>query len=130
MFKLEINGKTTEVKCGVRFLRELNKRYTYEVNGINLAFGIQGIAMSMEIQTPDVLLDLIECGTRHIRNGYKPTTEEIEDFLDDMEDYDTLFKLFDNELRESMATKKSYSEMMGQIPEEPTKPTTKKNTKK
>lgn len=95
MFELTINGKTTEVKCGIRFLKELNKRYTYEVEGISLAFGIQSIGMLMELRSPDVLIDLIECGTRHIRNGFKPTTEEIEAFLDEQEEYDSLFDLFD-----------------------------------
>lgn len=128
MFELTINGKVTEVKCGIRFLKELNKRYTYEVEGISLAFGIQSIGMLMELRSPDVLIDLIECGTRHIRNGFKPTTEEIEAFLDEQEEYDSLFDLFDEELRTSMATKKSYLEVAG--PKAKAKSTTKKNTKK
>lgn len=129
MFNLTINGKITEVKCGIRFLKELNKRYTYEVEGISLAFGIQSIGMAMELASPDVLIDLIECGTRHIRNGYKPTTEDIEAFLDEQEEYDTLFHIFDEELRTSMATKKSYIESVGEKAK-PTKSTTKKSTKK
>lgn len=130
MFKLSINGKETEVKCGIRFLKELNNRFKYNVQGMDLGFGIQSIAMSIEMQSPDVLLDLIECGTRHIRNGYKPTTEEIEEFLDGMEDYSTLFEMFDNELRSSMATKKSYTEIMGEVMEPEKSKATKKNSKK
>lgn len=130
MFKLSINGKETEVKCGIRFLKELNNRFKYNVQGMDLGFGIQSIAMSIEMQSPDVLLDLIECGTRHIRNGYKPTTEEIEEFLDGMDDYSTLFEMFDNELRSSMATKKSYTEIMGEVMEPEKSKATKKNSKK
>lgn len=130
MFKLSINGKETEVKCGIRFLKELNNRFKYNVQGMDLGFGIQSIAMSIEMQSPDVLLDLIECGTRHIRNGYKPTTEEIEEFLDGMDDYSTLFEMFDNELRSSMATKKSYTEIMGEVVEPKKSKPTKNNSKK
>lgn len=130
MFKLSISGKETEVKCGIRFLKELNNRFKYNVQGMDLGFGIQSIAMSIEMQSPDVLLDLIECGTRHIRNGYKPTTEEIEEFLDGMDDYSTLFEMFDNELRSSMATKKSYTEIMGEVMEPEKSKATKKNSKK
>lgn len=130
MFKLSINGKETEVKCGIRFLKELNNRFKYNVQGMDLGFGIQSIAMSIEMQSPDVLLDLIECGTRHIRNGYKPTTEEIEEFLDGMDDYSALFEMFDNELRSSMATKKSYTEIMGEVVEPKKSKHTKNNSKK
>lgn len=133
MFNLEINGKTTEIKCGVRFLKEINKRYTFEVEGISLGFGVSKVAMEMEFGNIDVLIDLIESSTRHIRNGYKPTTEDIENFLDEQEDYEWLLELFTKELSESLQTKKSFNEIHQAVPQEApkakakiTKPSTKK----
>lgn len=133
MILLEINGKAVEVHTGMRFLKELNKKFTYEVSGISIGFGLRRALIDIEIGDPTILIDLIEAGTRNAK-GYKPTTEAIEDFLDNYDgDYVELLKQFEDELKESNATKNLYAQIQAENVEaqaEAKKSTTKKTTKK
>lgn len=132
MILLEINGKEVEVHTGMRFLKELNKKFTYEVSGISIGFGLRRALIDIEMGDPTILIDLIEAGTRNAKN--KPTTEAIEDFLDNYEgDYNDLLKQFEDELQESNATKNLYAQILkenNQAQAETAKSTTKKTTKK
>lgn len=133
MILLEINGKAVEVNTGMRFLKELNKKFTYEVSGISIGFGLRRALIDIEMGDPTILIDLIEAGTRNSKN-YKPTTEAIEDFLDNYEgDYAELLGQFETELQESNATKNLYAQILKENAQEQsaqTKSTTKKTTKK
>lgn len=109
---LHIAGKDVEIITGTRFIRELDKRFKLEVeNGLmKLGFGLNQVNMDMEMENPAILVDLIECGVAG-NKGFKPNTAQIEAFLDDQEDYQELFDLFDKEMAESNATKKKWAEI-------------------
>ena len=109
---LEIAGRDVEVTTGVRFIRELDKRFKLEVeNGMmKLGFGLNQVGMDMDMENPNILVDLIECGVAG-NKGFKPNTQQIEAFIDQQEDYTELFELFDKEMAESNATKKKWAEI-------------------
>jgi len=106
---LEIAGKDVEITTGVRFIRELDKRFKLDVeNGLmKLGFGLNQVAMDIDMENPTILVDLIECGVAG-NKGFKPNTAQIEAFVDKQEDYAELFELFDKEMAESNATKKKW----------------------
>lgn len=104
MLKLEINGHEVEVQTGIRFLKELNKRFTYQVQGIELGFGLRRAMIEMDMGDPTVLIPLIECGT--VKSPYRPSADEIEDYLDSIDNHDELIEKFRKELEESNAIKK------------------------
>ncbi|WP_407391586.1 tail assembly chaperone [Carnobacterium jeotgali] len=109
---LEIAGKDVQIVTGVRFIRELDKRFKLEVeNGLmKLGFGLNQVAMDIDMENPNILVDLIECGVAG-NKGFKPNTQQIEAFIDEQEDYTELFELFDKEMAESNATKKKWLEL-------------------
>ena len=111
MLQLEIKGRTVQVQCGMRFLKELNKKFTMNVQGVDIGFGLRRVLIDIEVGDVTILSDLIEAGTRNTKTGYKPTTEDIEEYLDTIEDYETLMEQFELEIKESNATKKQYQEI-------------------
>ena len=109
---LEIAGRDVEITTGVRFIRELDKRFKLEVeNGLmKLGFGLNQVSMDIDMENPNILVDLIECGVAG-NKGFKPNTAQIEAYIDKQEDYAELFDLFDKEMAESNATKKKWLEI-------------------
>lgn len=111
---LTIAGREVETKCGVRFIRELDKRFKLDAGGVKFGFGLNQAAFYIEQKNPSILVDLIECSTRTAK-PFKPTTEQIEDFIDEQEDCDWLFENFKKELEESNTTKKLFGQIMAEM---------------
>jgi len=107
---LTIAGKEVEVLFGTRFVRELDKRYTINLNGAEFGFGLNKASFYMSQRSPVGLADLIECGTRTSKR-FKPTTEQIEAFIDEQDDLEDLFMAINEELLESNITKKQWAEI-------------------
>lgn len=107
---LNIANRDVEVKTGVRFLKELDKRYTLEQEGVKIGFGLNQLSINFSMRNVGGLAEAIECATRTAK-PFKPNSEQIEDFLDDQEDYEWLFEAFNEQLSESNATKKEWTEM-------------------
>ncbi|MPM55284.1 hypothetical protein SDC9_102078 [bioreactor metagenome] len=111
---LTIADKEVEVLFGTRFVRELDKRYTINLNGAEFGFGLNKASFYMSQRSPVGLADLIECGTRTAKR-FKPTTEQIEAFIDEQEDLEELFATINEELLESNVTKKQWAEIAAEM---------------
>ena len=132
--ELIINNRAVQLQIGVRFLRELDKKFYMERDGIKFGFGLRQVQIDLEMGNyAKILVDMIEAATRNAV-PYKPTTEDIENFIDELENYDTLLDAFSDELINANATKKAWAEIMEEmIPQTPQVEKTvpvKKNTKK
>jgi len=103
--QLRLNeNKTVEVKFGVGFVRELDKNHPLEAKGIKL-----GMSLSMKI--PEILggdvaslSDVLYAGT--FLEKERPTQTEIDNFIDEHEDIETLFDEVIKALEESNAGKR------------------------
>jgi len=132
--ELIINNRAVQLQIGVRFLRELDKKFYMERDGIKFGFGLRQVQIDLEMGNyAKILVDMIEAATRNAV-PYKPTTEDIENFIDELENYDTLLDAFSDELINANATKKAWAEIMEEMtPQTPQVEKTapvKKNTKK
>lgn len=132
--ELIINNRAVQLQIGVRFLRELDKKFYMERDGIKFGFGLRQVQIDLEMGNyAKILVDMIEAATRNAI-PYKPTTADIENFIDELENYDTLLDAFSDELMNANATKKAWAEIMEEMtPRTPQAEKTvlvKKNTKK
>lgn len=102
--QLTINEKTVNVRFGVGFVRELDKRFPLEAKGVKL-----GMVLSMKI--PEILggdvaslSDVIYAGT--VLEKERPLQQEIDEFIDNHSDIEALFDEVLKELEESNAGKR------------------------
>lgn len=133
-----IKNRDINVIVGMRFLKELNKRFSIEVEGVPLPFGLQRLAMSLGQKDFSVLSDAIYAGSR--TGLYKPTIDDIDDYLDnvDYHEYENLAKQLVEEINDSNATHLQWEDISKNLlpmDEKPSgakakSPTTRKNTKK
>ena len=101
---LNINGTDYELKFGIRFVRELDKRYfTTGQNGYKFGIGVE-IKIPM-LLTGDVvtLAEFIHLGT--VSEKKRPSVQEIDEFVDNAEDIETIFDEVIEELKKQNATK-------------------------
>ena len=115
--ELNISNRKVKVKTGARFLRELDKAFKLEVNGGQVDFGLNQLYINFQMKSISALNMAIYAGTR-TNQAFKPTPEQIDDFLDEQEDIDWLFKAFEEQLRESMLTKKDWNALEDNLPSE------------
>lgn len=104
---LNIGNKETELNFGIRFTYELNKKYKRIENGIELGFGLPTVYVKLEVGDLTALVDIIYCATRNSK--YKPTEAQIETFIDECSDIDSLIAEIYDELAGSNATKKALA---------------------
>lgn len=102
--QLTINEKTVNVRFGVGFVRELDKKFPLEAKGVKL-----GMSLSMKI--PEILggdvaslSDVIYAGT--VLEKERPSQQEIDEFIDNHSNIETLFDEVLKELEESNAGKR------------------------
>ncbi len=102
--QLTINEKTVNVRFGVGFVRELDKKFPLEAKGVKL-----GMSLSMKI--PEILggdvaslSDVIYAGT--VLEKERPSQQEIDEFIDSHSNIETLFDEVLKELEESNAGKR------------------------
>lgn len=112
--ELKIGNRTYPLTFGIKFIREMDKRYTVknDKSGISYGFGVGMSVVYIEHRNPVVLIDLIQAST--VTEKTKPSVEEIENFLETNTDLEKLFKDFLSVLEKSPLTKN----MMAKFKEE------------
>lgn len=113
-------NKEYEVRFGLGFLRELNKKYFESLKLGNGREMILGIGLESRIpfileEDPLELSDFLYFGTRHLKNA--PKQEEIDEYIENCEDLHGLFWEVIGELKKANATSKkviSLIEMKGE----------------
>ena len=107
--QLAINGKTYNVKFGVKFVRSLDKTFPIERNG--LIFGMALSAKIPELYAKNIasLADILYHGT--VTESPRPSLADVETFVEEHEDLEQLFDDVIQELSESNAGKSLMSEM-------------------
>lgn len=101
--QLTINDKTYEVKFGVKFVRAMDEKYRLNTNGVEFGAGLEATAGFLFNQKITTLADYLYYGT--ITEKPRPSQNDIDDYLDTVEDIEAVFDEVIAELEASNASK-------------------------
>lgn len=101
--QLTINGKEYELNFGVRFVRELDNTIGASIKGINFGMGVAKALVGLGSYDSAVLSDVIYAATAASKK--RPTSKEVDDFIDSNTDLDSLFKQVKDEMNSANAVK-------------------------
>lgn len=100
---LTINGKNYELKFGLGFLAEMNKRHSAEIEGVQVGYGsMKLINLGLNLQDPLAIVDLIRAATAEAPQ--KPSNEDLERFVEEQilnNTFSTTFNAIFDELKKS-----------------------------
>ena len=111
---LEINGKELEFHFGVRFIREMDARFTVdnpELQGLKMGFGLEHAFIQIQRGDRAIYADILYCAQK---TSKRPHTESFfDDVIDNMGDdeFDDMAKLVIEAIAESNSTKKRWAVM-------------------
>lgn len=120
MMELTINGKVYEFNFGMRFLREVNKKATVQVDGVKGAEKNVGLRMAVAgIVDGDMetLVDVLDLANK----GREPrvTREVLDNYIDDPDtDIDKLFEDVMDFLKKANATRKTTVAFLEEVEEQ------------
>ena len=111
MNNLTINGREYELDLGLAFIRELDKRYSLDVQGIQFGMGLVLIQPQLQMGSIVALMDFIQSATITLRS--QPSKVDIENFLiSDDTDLMELAEGFTKAFEESQAVQKATKYMV------------------
>ena len=108
---LTIGDKEYEVNFGIRFVRELDKKYfTTDANGVKWGMGLE-IVLPQILMANDALIlsEVLYMGTCTLKS--RPTPADVDTFIDECEDIEALFDEVIEELKKQNATKTKLMEI-------------------
>lgn len=111
---LEINNKEMEFHFGVRFIREMDGRFTVdnpELAGLKMGFGLEHAFIQIQRADRAIYADILYCAQK---TSKKPHTESFFDnVIDNMNDndFDEMAELVVKAIAESNSTKKRWAVM-------------------
>lgn len=110
--EIKIGNRTYPLIFGIKFIREMDKRYQgkNEKAGLSYGFGLGMATVYIEQRNPVILMDLIQAAT--ITEKTKPSVDEIEAFLEATDtNLEKLFKDFLLSLEKSPLTQPMMKHM-------------------
>lgn len=114
---LKINGKDVRVCFGVKFVRELDKKY-YAESKTGIKFGI-GLETTIPLLLTNDVLTLSEylyLGT--CVEESRPTQDDIDSYIDSADDIEKLFEEVIEGLKQHNATKMKLNEIKEEVKKE------------
>ena len=114
MFELQINEKVYQFKFGMGFLREVNKQYQKEIEGIKDKkdeIGLQMMVMGLKSGATEFLVEVLYAA--NFGQNPRLTKKVLDYYIDDeCEDIDALFESVIDFLKEANATKKIVNQVL------------------
>jgi len=101
--QIEINKKKYNCVFGVKFIRELDKRFGLVRNDVNLGMALTTSLPQLLSGNIDTLSNIIYTAT--ITENPRPSKDEVDDFLDNVKDIEAFFDETIKSLEESNAGK-------------------------
>lgn len=97
--KFTIAGKEYDLKFGLKFIRELDKVYKVDYQGLEFGMGINLAFMNLNQYNPTALTEVIKAAVSHESSA--PKERQIEEAIEDYADeHDGLEQLFEDVLEE------------------------------
>lgn len=112
--EITINDKPIEIKFGMAFIRELNKKVGLWTQNVNIGMALNKTLPALLGGDPEAMADLLYCGTAHIKAG-RPKQSDIDTYMENVEDFDKLSSDLLDALKESTLTKVPLKKMMAQM---------------
>lgn len=103
MKEIEINGKKYDLHFGIDFIREMDKRYEVNGNGVSFGMGINSAVVYLKDNNPVILEDIILAATHTAKTI--PSVADIEKWLEEQEDLEKVFDDFLSALKTAPLTK-------------------------
>ncbi|EEU93852.1 predicted protein [Enterococcus faecalis X98] len=101
--QIEIKGKKYNCIFGVKFIRELDKQHGVVRNDVNLGMGLTTLLPQLVSGNIVVLSDVLYTAT--ITEKSRPSKDEVDEFVETVDDIETLFDETLKNLEESNAGK-------------------------
>lgn len=112
--QIEINGKTIDLNFGIRFVRELNKKFHVVFDsGKKVGTGLEETVPLLFAGDIEALEELIYAATWGSEN--RITRDELDDYLDSVENVDALFDAVLEELKNQNATRKRTLALVAEL---------------
>ena len=127
--QISVNGKNIELNFGIRFVRELDKKFHLTLEGgKRIGTGLEETVPLLF--TGDILAldDIIQAAAWGADGTL--TQEEMDDYLDSVEDIDTLFETVLKELKNQNATRRKTLALVADLEERAKAQSALKKTKK
>jgi hypothetical protein len=96
--KLDIQCRNQQLNFGVGFVRELDRIAPVQTAGMEFGMGLIKALPALQTYDPAVLSDIIYSAT--LGNSPRVGRQEVDEFIDSMDDVKKLGKLFDDVLKE------------------------------
>lgn len=110
MKQIEINGKKHDLHFGIDFIREMDKRYEVNGNGVSFGMGINSAVVYLKDNNPVILEDIILAATHTAKTI--PSVADIEKWLEEQEDLDKVFDDFLSALNTAPLTKSKVAKVL------------------
>lgn len=110
MKQIEINGKKHDLHFGIDFIREMDKRYEVNGNGVSFGMGINSAVVYLKDNNPVILEDIILAATHTAKTI--PSVADIEKWLEEQEDLDKVFDDFLSALKTASLTKSKVAKVL------------------
>lgn len=110
MKQIEINGKKHDLHFGIDFIREMDKRYEVNGNGVSFGMGINSAVFYLKDNNPIILEDIILAATHTSKTI--PSVADIEKWLEEQEDLDKVFEDFLSALKTAPLTKSKATKVL------------------
>ncbi|MGC6767240.1 tail assembly chaperone [Enterococcus sp. LJL51] len=92
--ELSLNEKTAEFRFGYGFLKEINKRYSIERNGMQLKLGVGAVLSNLLLSDVDTLFEVLLIA--NMTENPRITVKELEEYVE----VNGVQKLFEDVLEE------------------------------
>ena len=122
--QISVNGKNIELNFGIRFVRELDKKFHLTLEGGKRI----GTGLEETVPLLFTLEDIIQAAAWGADGTL--TQEEMDDYLDSVEDIDTLFETVLKELKNQNATRRKTLALVADLEERAKAQSALKKTKK
>ncbi|MGO5547993.1 tail assembly chaperone [Lachnospiraceae bacterium LCP19S3_B12] len=127
--QISVNGKNIELNFGIRFVRELDKKFHLTLEGgKRIGTGLEETVPLLFTGDILALEDIIQAAAWGADGTL--TQEEMDDYLDSVEDIDTLFETVLKELKNQNATRRKTLALVADLEERAKAQSALKKTKK
>ena len=110
---LEINDQEYSFKFGIRFLREMDKKYTIQQNGIPFGASMQMIAAKLLTGDITALMQVLTVASETEKPKVKES--ELECYIEELDDIEKFLDDVMEELKNSNATKLGFTQAVEEI---------------
>lgn len=119
MFELTINEKIYSFKFGIGFVREIDKTKKEKAeNGAEVNVGLNYAVAALIDEDPLQLVDILYIANKTEDKKTRVTKEQLEEYIEEVEDLEGLFKEVLDFFEKSNATKKKTAAVLALVEKE------------